>query len=213
MVAVRIPSGLGRGDCVTNKQKQCLLAYLGYYSGDIDGIWGEQSKGATVGFQLHYMDPEDVDGIFGATTEKRILEVIATGEKPKESVNVDTASPDWWKDIRYFTRDEFKCKCGGQFCDGYPAEMQEAVVRIADAARAHFGRPAHVISGLRCQQWNAHEGGVANSQHMYGEAIDLRIDGVDSEQLRQFVSSCPGHRYSYRINSTNVHFDIDRVGR
>ena len=54
---------------------------------------------------------------------------------------------------------------------------------------------------------------MANSQHMYGEAIDLRIDGVDSETLRQFVSTQPGHRYSYRINGTNVHFDIDRVGR
>ena len=91
--------------------------------------------------------------------------------------------------------------------------MQEAVVKIADAARLHFGRPAHVISGLRCERWNAHEGGVANSQHMYGEAIDLRIDGVSAESLRQFVSTQPGHRYSYCINSTNVHFDINKVGR
>ena len=197
---------------MTIRQKQCLLAYLGYYDGPLDGLWGEKSQRATIDFQREYMAQEDVDGIFGADTEKRILEVIATREEPK-SVKVDTAAPDWWKDIRYFTRAEFKCKCGGQFCDGYPAEMQEAVVKIADAARAHFGKPAHVISGLRCQQWNAHEGGVANSQHMYGEAIDLRIDGVDSETLRRFVASCPGHRYSYCINSTNVHFDINKVGR
>ena len=199
---------------MTNKQKQNLLQYLGYYSGIPDDIWGEQSKGATVGFQLHYMEPGDVDGDFDPKTEKRILEVIATGEKPKqESVQIDTTAPDWWKDIRYFTRAEFKCKCGGKFCDGYPAEMQEAVVKIADAAREHFGRPAHVVSGLRCQQWNAHEDGVANSQHMYGEAIDLRIDGVDSETLRKFVAAQPGHRYSYRINSTNVHFDINKGKR
>ena len=119
----------------------------------------------------------------------------------------------FWDGIKYFKRDEFKCKCGGRFCNGYPAEMQEAVVKIADAARAHFGKPAHVVSGLRCKQWNAHEHGVANSQHMYGEAIDLRIDGVDSETLRQFVAKQPGCRYSYRINSTNVHFDINKVGR
>ena len=84
---------------------------------------------------------------------------------------------------------------------------------ILDEARAHFGKPAHVVSGLRCLQWNAHEGGVANSQHMHGEAIDLRIDGVSAESLRQFVSTQPGHRYSYCINSTNVHFDINKVGR
>ena len=124
-----------------------------------------------------------------------------------------SATADWGKDIRYFTRAEFKCKCGGQYCDGYPAEMQEAVVKIADAARAHFGRPAHVISGLRCKQWNAHEGGVETSQHMYGEAIDLCIEGVSAETLRQFAAAQPGHRYSYCINSTNVHFDIPKVGR
>ena len=198
---------------MTPEQKQCLLRYLGYYAGAIDGIWGEQSQQATIDFQRAYMEPTDVDGIFGAATEKRILEVIATGEKPKERVLIDSIAPDWWKDIRYFTRAEFQCKCGGQFCDGYPTEMQESVVRIADAAREHFGRPAHVISGLRCPQWNAHEGGVENSQHMYGEAIDLRIEGVPAETLRQFVSAQPGHRYSYSINSTNVHFDIPKVGR
>lgn len=196
---------------MTLEQKQCLLRYLGCYSGAIDGIWGEQSIYATSEFQRRYMEPEDVDGEWGPKTEARILEVIATGEKPNENILPEAAN--WWKDIRYFTREEFKCKCGGRFCNGYPAEMQEAVVRIADAARAHFGRPAHVISGLRCKQWNAHEVGVGNSQHMYGEAIDLRIDGVDSETLRQFVASQPGHRYSYCINSTNVHFDINKVGR
>lgn len=197
---------------MTLKQKQALLSYLGYYSGAIDGIWGEQSKGATVGFQLHYMEQEDVDGDFGPKTEARILEVIATGEEPVVKENL-TDPDDWWKDIRYFTRDEFKCKCGGQFCNGYPAEMQEAVVKIADAAREHFGRPAHVVSGLRCRQWNAHEGGVSNSQHMYGEAIDLKIEGVPAETLQQFVATQPGHRYSYCINSTNVHFDIPKTGR
>ena len=201
---------------MTVKQKQCLLAYLGYYSGIIDGVWGNQSQTATKSFQRDYK--LTVDGIFGDGTAKRILEMIASGEKPVSAENVeateessDTAS--WWKDIRYFTRAEFGCKCGGRYCNGYPSEMREAVVRIADAAREHFGHPAHVISGLRCQQWNTHEGGVSNSQHMYGEAIDLRIDGVSSEELRQFVSSQPNHRYSYCINSTNVHFDIPKVGR
>lgn len=196
------------------KQKQSLLAYLGYYDGPLDGLWGEKSQRATEAFQRDYQLA--ADGIFGAATEKRILEVVASGEEPTQHPQTAPETgkaADWWKDIRYFTRAEFKCKCGGRFCNGYPAEMQEAVVRIADAAREHFGRPAHVISGLRCKEWNAHEGGVANSQHMYGEAIDLRIDGVDSETLRQFVASQPGHRYSYRINSTNVHFDINKVGR
>lgn len=196
---------------MTLKQKQALLAYLGCYDGPLDGIWGEKSQRATIDFQRAYMEATEVDGIFGAATERRILEVVASGEEP--IADKMSATADWWQGIRYFTRAEFKCKCGGQYCDGYPAEMQEAVVKIADAARAHFGRPAHVISGLRCKQWNAHEGGVETSQHMYGEAIDLCIEGVSAETLQQFAAAQPGHRYSYCINSTNVHFDIPKVGR
>ena len=40
---------------MTTKQRQNLLAYLGYYSGDIDGIWGEKSQQATIDFQRAYM--------------------------------------------------------------------------------------------------------------------------------------------------------------
>ena len=197
---------------MTTEQKQCLLRYLGYYGGQIDGIWGEKSQRATIDFQRAYMEQTEVDGIFGTATEKRIRDVVASWEKPVVKENL-TSPAGWWKDIRYFTRAEFQCKCGGQFCDGYPAEMQEAVVKIADAARAHFGRPAHVISGLRCPQWNAHEGGKETSQHQYGEAIDLKIEGVPAEDLRKFVASQPGHRWSYCINETKLHFDIPKVGR
>ena len=203
---------------MTIKQQQHLLGYLGYYNGQIDGQWGRMSTEACRSFQADYgLTP---DGICGTMTQKMLIGAIsgtaAKVERHAEVVQEATGKPKtgtFWDEIRYFTREEFRCKCGGRYCNGYPAEMQEAVVKIADAARAHFGRPAHVISGLRCRQWNAHEGGVANSQHMYGEAIDLRIDGVGSEELRQFVATQPGHRYSYCINTTNVHFDINKVGR
>ena len=194
---------------MTVKQQQCLLDYLGYDPGQIDGVDGPKTQAALAAFRSDY----------GMGAEGLVAAVAGTAakvERPAEEEQAATDKPKtgtFWDDIKWFKRAEFRCKCGGRYCNGYPAEMQEAVVKIADAARAHFGRPGHIISGLRCQQWNAHEGGVENSQHMYGEAIDLRIDGVDSETLRQFVASQPGHRYSYRINSTNVHFDINKVGR
>ncbi len=178
---------------MTTKQVQCLLCYLGYDPGPIDGLDGPKTQAALASFRADY--GAGAEGLAGA--------VAGTLVKAKTGT--------FWDSIKWFTEDEFKCKCGGRYCDGYPARMQEAVVRIADAAREHFGKPAHVISGLRCKQWNAHEGGVQNSQHQYGEAIDLRIEGVSAEALRQFVSTQPGHRYSYCINSTNVHFDIPRV--
>jgi peptidoglycan hydrolase-like protein with peptidoglycan-binding domain len=67
---------------MTTKQKQCLLMYLGYYDGKIDGDFGNASKGATMGFQEDYgLEP---DGIFGAKTEELILKAVAGLVKPVE---------------------------------------------------------------------------------------------------------------------------------
>ena len=188
---------------MTVKQMQYLLLYLGYSPGAADGVWGGKSQDACRKFQTDY--GLTADGVCGTETQKKLIDAVC-GSAVK--VEKPSTTGSWWDDIKHFRREEFKCKCGGRYCNGYPAEMQEDVVRIADAAREHFGKPGHIVSGLRCQRWNAHEGGVGNSQHMYGEAIDLRIDGVDSETLRVFVSQQKNHRYSYRINATNVHFDI-----
>lgn len=182
---------------MTIEQKQCLLRYLGYYSGPVDGIWGTQSQAAAIAFQKAW--GLEADGIFGEAAEKKILEVI-------------TGGADWWDGIRYFTREEFACKCG-KFCDGYPVQMQRAVVELADGAREHFGSPATVVSGLRCQNHNANVGGVANSQHMHGEAVDLCIQGVTADALLRYIQKQPGVRYAYKINATNVHFDIPKGER
>lgn len=197
------------GFVMDNKQKQHLLAYLGYYKGEIDGVWGELSADATEGFQVDY--GLNADGIFGPATEARILEVIYSGEKPQTAPE----SGDWWDGIKWFTREEFRCKCDGRFCDGFPTEMKRPVVELADRAREHFGKPALVVSGLRCETHNANEGGVWNSQHMYGEAVDLRINGVSSAELLAFVKQQPETRYAYAINDYSVHMDIAKseVGR
>lgn len=214
---------------MTMKQKQSLLAYLGYYDGQLDGLWGEKSQRATIDFQRAYMDQKDVDGIFGATTEKRILEVIATGEKPDKTdctadyTNVqnnntvnstDINTGTFWDEIEYFDRSEFKCKCGGKYCNGYPAEPDERMVRIADKLRKNLGVPITIVSGLRCKTWNAIQGGVSNSQHMYGEAADIYAKGVPQSRVEDELDKIGGVRYHYAIKgSNNVHFDVPKGNR
>ena len=119
----------------------------------------------------------------------------------------------WWDGIVYFRREEMRCKCGGRYCNGFPAEPQELLMELADRVRKHFGVPVHVVSGLRCPIWNALQGGVANSQHQYGEALDCCADGVTADQLLAFFQQQPEVRYCYKINSTNVHFDIPKGKR
>lgn len=181
---------------MTIKQKQCLLCYLGFYNGAIDGIWGKKSVAAAKKFQQ--ANGITADGVFGVETEERILEAIR--------------STDWWSGIRYFTKEEFACKCG-QFCDGYPHEIRRDLVELADSAREYFGKPAIVVSGLRCKQHNANVGGVVNSQHIYGEAVDLKIPGVSAVALLAWLQKQSGVRYAYAINDTNVHFDVPKGAR
>lgn len=206
---------------MTDKQKQCLLCYMDCLPpAGIDGIWGAQSAQATRKLQRMLDIPED--GIFGQNTEGEVLNAVVNGFQPlREEAQVPSPGeapeePLWWSDIKHFSRREFACKCGlyhDPYCDGYPAEMREDVVRIADDAREHFGRPAHVISGLRCELHNQDSDGVWNSQHMYGEAVDLMIEGVSADELLAYIKTRPGVRYAYAINGTNVHFDVPMGAR
>ena len=189
---------------MTVTQRQLLLAYLGYYKGVPDGIWGPLSEAAARAFQAAF--GLEADGIIGSETEDALRHAVAYG---MPEVKEEEAA-GWWADIEYFTREELRCKCGGLYCNGFPAEPQELTVRLADRARKHFGRPAHNVSFLRCSTWNALQGGVANSQHMYGEAMDIRIEGVSAAELCSFFRAQPEVRYTYEINSSNVHFDIPK---
>ncbi len=186
---------------MTVMQKQCLLAFLGYYPGaEIDGIWGPKSRAGTLAFQRKQGLTEN--GEFEEETERAIRKVIGSRSA------YDETEQDWWQEIQWFDREEFRCKCGGKYCNGYPTEMKRTVVELADRARKHFGKPGIVVSGLRCRQHNANCGGVLNSQHMYGEALDLQIVGVSADALLDFMKAQKEVHYAYKINGTNVHFDI-----
>jgi uncharacterized protein YcbK (DUF882 family) len=107
-----------------------------------------------------------------------------------------------------------KCKCGGRYCDGFPHLIQPLLMQILDRARRWSGHPIQVISGLRCEDWNRIQKGVANSQHMYGEAVDVYFYGVSRNAALAWLQSQPDVRYAYPIEDcNNIHFDISPVGR
>lgn len=202
---------------MTTRQRQHLLAYLGYYVGAIDGIWGAGSKASCRAFQEDFNGIE-VTGLGSSETDKALRHAVAydmfrVAEAADVTGNADSDDGTFWAEIKHFKREEFRCKCGGRYCNGYPHEPQEAMVRLADGAREHFGKPANIISGLRCEQHNANEGGVINSQHIYGEACDIQIPGVSAADLLAWFKNQPGVRYAYAINGTNVHFDIPKGAR
>jgi len=192
---------------MTIKQRQLLLAYLGYYVGNIDGSWGTLSKTATKAFQKDFgLEP---DGVCGTETEKALKHAVAYGMPAKKvETTATTTGGDFWADIKHFDRKEFKCKCGNKYCNGYPAEPQEKLVRVADRVREHFGASATVSSGLRCKQHNANVGGVSNSRHLSGKAMDFCIRGKTAAQVLAYVQKQSEIRYAYAIDSQFVHMDI-----
>lgn len=156
---------------MTIKQQQNLLAYLGYYTGGIDGIAGKGTVSAAARFQADFGIASD--GIVGAETEKALKHAVAYGMPERNGAEDSPVDSDFWDAIHYFTRGEFKCQCGGKYCNGFPAEMAEETVRIVDEIRRRAGVPITINSGVRCTRHNAEVGGVANSNHLTGEAADL----------------------------------------
>ena len=199
------------------KSRAATLEYQHDAGLEADGIFGAHTAARTKEeiSALQRLLGVAPDGLAGPVTEGATAEFQRRqGLEPTGRMDdatraaLEAEKEDFWADIRYFTREELRCKCGGRYCSGFPAEPREAAVRVADRARAHFGRPGHNVSFLRCREWNRLQGGVANSQHMYGEAMDLRIEGVSAGELYSFLRKQPEVRYTYEINGTNVHFDI-----
>lgn len=190
---------------MTSVQKQHLLAYLGFYTAAVDGIWGPQSEKATRDFQAAYM--ETADGSFGSQTQKRILEVIVGDEQQEQP-------EDFWEEIRFFRREEFRCTCGGRGCSGFPAEPAERLIRNAESARVHFGAVADVSSGVRCALRNSElPGSAGNSLHLRGKAMDFRVRGIPAETLCAFVKQLPDVDEAYAIDSQFVHMGVEKYER
>lgn len=183
---------------MTVKQKQCLLAYLGYYDGEIDGVWGASSKSATAMFQSAC--GLSVDGIAGPITMEALKNAVANGEFASEP------QEDSWDSVRYFKRSEFACKCG--HCGGYPVEPDWGLLEVLDKIREHFGAPVKVISGIRCPDHNRVVDGAAKSQHLYGTAADIKIAGVAPTEVARYAETLLPKTGGIGIYSKFTHVDV-----
>lgn len=192
---------------MTVKQIQHLLAYLGFYTGSIDGEWGLLSKTACMEFQKEFGNIQ-VDGWAGPETQKALKDAIIQNRFPQFAETDEGAAGSFWKEIEYFTREEFRCQCGGKYCNGFPAEPDETLVRLVNDLRKQAGRPAHRSSGLRCDTWNTMQGGVHNSKHKFGKALDFFIEGVSGSQLLAMAQADPRTSYAYIIDGQYVHVDV-----
>jgi hypothetical protein len=184
------------------KKRQCLLYVVdgGYYVGEIDGIWGTLSKTATRYFKKDFGLADN--DTYDAETEKALRHAVAYGMPARKQETVKTG--DFWDGVKWFKQKEFACKdgCGAD-------EMNETLIRVADRVRDHFGSPVIVSSGRRCATHNAKVGGVSNSRHLSGKAMDFCVRGKTSSVVLAYVQKQPEIRYAYSIDGSYVHMDVN----
>jgi len=68
----------------------------------------------------------------------------------------------------HFKIDEFKCPCCGE------VHMNQEFLDKLDMARHNAHVPFIITSGYRCQKHNKEIGGVPNSAHTKGYAVDIK---------------------------------------
>lgn len=121
----------------------------------------------------------------------------------------DVECIDFWDTVKYFTREEFKCKCGGGYCNGYPVEPDKNLVTLLDLIREDADTPCIISSGIRCETHNANVGGVWNSWHKRGRAADFTLRGKPAAQTISYAQ-----KYSdrieeiYAIDNSYVHIAV-----
>ncbi len=157
---------------MTNERKQRILCLITdangeyYYNGPLDGIWGPESQKAA----------------------QRFLDDFGGAEAGAAGNPVGDKTGTFWDEIEFFDREEFRCQCGGKYCNGFHVEPEETMVLICDEIRRRLGVPVQIVtaggSGVRCPVHNANVGGVANSLHVAGKAADLHSSKSPQEMYR-----------------------------
>ena len=176
------------------KSRRKYLKKLGFYKG---AFTAANDKAAYLRLQKKYFSrKKDRDGMYGNDTDILL----------RSAWNC--------RDLKYFKLEEFKCHCGGKYCTGYPAVVSRSLVTKLDKkVRPKYGSTS-IISGLRCARHNAAVGGVSNSKHKQGKAVDFqnKTTRKGASSRRSVISWC--YRYfAYAYGNTagmgaSVHVNV-----
>lgn len=98
-----------------------------------------------------------------------------------------------------FTINDFTCKCG---CGGmlYTPRLVSMLDRISD----HFQRDIVITSGFRCESHNKKVGGVKDSLHTTGQAVDFVVRGVSPAKVDQYLTDFDG---GVGLYERHIHID------
>lgn len=168
------------------KERKEKLKFLGFYSGKIDNSKNASYNEAIKKIQNKYFfNLKDKDGIAGKNTDILINSVY--------NVKKYTKNFDVLKDKMY-------CQCKGKYCTGYPVTINKNLLINLQKERDYSGITT-ITSLLRCVTWNKKQGGINNSKHTKGKAVDFRNKNTQTLALRKNTVNRwiknPSSNYSY----------------
>lgn len=79
---------------------------------------------------------------------------------------------------------ELRCRDGSD-----TVMVEETLTVVLQCIREHFGKPVTITSGYRTAAHNAAVGGAKSSQHLLGRAADIRVQGVNVEDVAAYAES------------------------
>ena len=97
---------------------------------------------------------------------------------------------------------EFACKDGSD-----PVFIDSELVVVLQKVRNHFGKPVTITSAYRTPPHNSKEGGATYSQHLYGKAADIKVQGVAPVKVAEYAKTILKNYGGIGIYSTFTHID------
>lgn len=109
---------------------------------------------------------------------------------------------------------EFRCQDGSD-----PVFIDSELVELLEKIRVHFGKPVTITSGFRTAAHNATVAKAAKySQHLYGKAADIRVEGISVENVYAYADKLLGNTggcgiYPPGLGRANgwVHVDVRKA--
>lgn len=105
-----------------------------------------------------------------------------------------------------FTVKEFACSDGTD-----TVFISLALVNLLQKIRDRFGKAVIINSAYRTEAYNKSIGGATYSQHKYGLAADIRINGVTPKAIAAYVETLMPSSGGIGIYKSFTHVDVRRV--
>ena len=88
------------------------------------------------------------------------------------------------------------------------ANLKNLCIQVLEPLRRHIDKPVVISSGYRCPVLNRVVGGVANSQHLTGQAADITIPSVAEarEWMRWLMDNTSFDQLILEHNSSNTYW-------